>query len=191
MSTEGFIKFLEGYGVRNISLNGNELKISCPFPGHATGDSHPSASINIEKKVFNCLSLHGGLTLEKFLEKLTGKKSAPKKPKTEAGKHADILRKRQSREKNKIEDTSRLVEKKIGERIHSILYPYKQSVDYHLAPIVDYLWSEKDLMDKKLKDSTNSSAAFAKYSDWLLQSQELLDSTDKYIQKLGLKGEPK
>ena len=60
---------LEHYGAENCSEVGNadgttEIVHSCLLdrvePHHANGDSHPSASVNVEKKVYICYSYWGG-----------------------------------------------------------------------------------------------------------------------------------
>lgn len=48
------IEFLEAVGVQNISVRGDEVMFSCPFPGHKHGDSNPSASMNASNTAWLC-----------------------------------------------------------------------------------------------------------------------------------------
>lgn len=47
-------EFLTRLDIENITDNGNEVVFSCPFEGHAHGDSNPSASMNKETTEFYC-----------------------------------------------------------------------------------------------------------------------------------------
>lgn len=57
-------KVLEKYNARNIIVNGDELIHSCIIdkvkPHHSNGDENPSASLNINKKLYSCYSYGGG-----------------------------------------------------------------------------------------------------------------------------------
>lgn len=69
-----FEHFLESKGI--ISSTG-ENKLCCPFPHKVAGDvefyeTNPSASINIDKKVFNCLSCGRGYSEYQFIENYFG-----------------------------------------------------------------------------------------------------------------------
>lgn len=48
------VDMLQSLGMRNISLAGGELNFSCPFPGHAFGDSSPSAYMNATSTLWIC-----------------------------------------------------------------------------------------------------------------------------------------
>lgn len=45
---------LETLGIRNVSVYGDECEFSCPFTGHAFGDSSPSAYMNVETTLWMC-----------------------------------------------------------------------------------------------------------------------------------------
>jgi len=47
---------------------------SCPLPGHANGDKHPSLNITQDGRVFNCFSKHGGGDVFNWLEVAEGLK---------------------------------------------------------------------------------------------------------------------
>lgn len=48
------VEFLELTGVKNISVRGDEVMFSCPFPGHKHGDTNPSASMNANNTAWLC-----------------------------------------------------------------------------------------------------------------------------------------
>lgn len=48
------IEFLEINNVKNISVRGDEVMFSCPFPGHKHGDKSPSASMNASNTAWLC-----------------------------------------------------------------------------------------------------------------------------------------
>ena len=67
---------LDHYGVENAHEKGSEIIHSCLLdrvdPHHANGDSNPSASLNTEKKVYNCYT-YGGGSIFWFIQKMEGK----------------------------------------------------------------------------------------------------------------------
>jgi ribosome biogenesis GTPase A len=133
------------------------------------------------------VSLHGGMTLKKFLEKLTGKKSVRTESRPNTVKQKEFFKRNRFLMKKKILDISYKAQRKIVDVIRSIFYPYKTSVAYHLNPIVDVIWDEKDYIDKRLTNSLDYLQAFSEYSDWAINAKDLLNSTDIYIKKLGLR----
>jgi DNA primase len=48
------LEFLEGMGMRNVSVKGENIIFSCPFPGHQAGDKTPSAGMNIQTTQWQC-----------------------------------------------------------------------------------------------------------------------------------------
>lgn len=67
---------LEHYGPQNMHRQGDELIHSCLLDRvdahHANGDANPSASMNVDKKSYNCYSYGGGNVLW-FIMKMEGK----------------------------------------------------------------------------------------------------------------------
>ncbi|QGJ94935.1 DNA primase [Gordonia phage RedWattleHog] len=67
---------LDHYGAQNAHQVGDEVIHSCLLdrvdPHHQNGDANPSASLNVEKKVYNCYSYGGGDILW-FIAKMEGK----------------------------------------------------------------------------------------------------------------------
>lgn len=67
---------LDHYGADNVHRKGDEIIHSCLLdrvdPHHAHGDSNPSASMNIESKLYNCYGYGGGDVLW-FMTKMEGK----------------------------------------------------------------------------------------------------------------------
>lgn len=55
---------LEHYGADNVHQHGDEIIHSCLIdrvdPHHSHGDANPSASLNVDKKVYNCYGYGGG-----------------------------------------------------------------------------------------------------------------------------------
>lgn len=43
-------------GMENVNVEGNEIRYSCPWPGHAHGDKTPSAFMNRETTAFICFT---------------------------------------------------------------------------------------------------------------------------------------
>lgn len=66
------VEFLESLGIENVREQGDEVSYSCPFDGHARGDSNPSASMNRRTTGWNCWGCgeHGNAV--EFLAKLEG-----------------------------------------------------------------------------------------------------------------------
>ena len=53
------LDFLDCLGIDNIEeATDTEIRFSCPFPGHSTGDSNPSAYMNAETTAFLCHGCH-------------------------------------------------------------------------------------------------------------------------------------
>src|SRR5262245_21805352 len=52
------VQFLTELGMRNLREDGTrrgvEVRFSCPFPGHAHGDSNPSATMNADSTAYRC-----------------------------------------------------------------------------------------------------------------------------------------
>ena len=59
--------FLGKLGVQNIKVKGDEVFYSCPFEGHATGDSNPSASMQQGSTMFKCFACGSRGTAINFL----------------------------------------------------------------------------------------------------------------------------
>ena len=48
------LHMLEALEIENLRDDGNEVMFSCPYPGHANGDTNPSARMNAETTAFIC-----------------------------------------------------------------------------------------------------------------------------------------
>jgi DNA primase len=58
--------------LRRVKIRGDEIHASCPFPGkHLKGkDTHPSFSINVDKRVYNCFACGSRGTIEELVSEL-------------------------------------------------------------------------------------------------------------------------
>lgn len=61
---------LTALGMRNITIQDDEVKFSCPFPGHSHGDQHPSACMNMGTTAFICFGCKERGNAVSFLSKL-------------------------------------------------------------------------------------------------------------------------
>lgn len=52
------VDYLTRLEIRNVTDEGKEINFSCPFPGHAQGDSVPSAYMNEETTLWYCHGCH-------------------------------------------------------------------------------------------------------------------------------------
>lgn len=68
------LDLLREFNAKNIRESGDELIHSCPLPFgmHRNGDSNPSASLNWQKLVFNCLGCGGKGSLLWFISVMRG-----------------------------------------------------------------------------------------------------------------------
>jgi DNA primase len=64
------IEFLELMHVKNISVRGDEVMFSCPFPGHKHGDTNPSASMNANNTAWLCFGCQRRGNAATFLAEL-------------------------------------------------------------------------------------------------------------------------
>lgn len=62
--------FIERTGMANAYVQGEECFFSCPFDGHAHGDSTPSCSMNLETTAFYCFGCHRKHNAITFLAEL-------------------------------------------------------------------------------------------------------------------------
>jgi DNA primase len=60
-------------GLRNVSLRGDELSASCPFPeNHHGGDANPSWGMNITTGLWSCFGCGEKGNLEQLIERVVG-----------------------------------------------------------------------------------------------------------------------
>ena len=72
LSKVDVVDFLEALDIRNVDDDGEEVRFSCPFPGHNYGDNNPSAYMNKATTAFFCHGCHAKGNAIYFLAKLEG-----------------------------------------------------------------------------------------------------------------------